>query len=458
MHSSRWSLAALAVFMSQFRGTVLSAVISKVASDGGIARTRGFKSLRDVSDANATLIETVSLSTASPTSLTTLSDGAVLTTVVPVTLTFATLVPYLSSNTSYLPSQTAVATLKPASFPIIPIAAGGGGLVAIILVVILYMLSRRRRQRKAIRHSTIKQLVRPDLDSEFPQPDRSNMASRTFSRLTFSAPTVLCLFLFLTFAQRSVSLSWSAVDPSDTEVLSEISPSAISSVNVAPNAQSFSTAPGLLPDSAPILYPSTTLGSGGTPVSSVTVTLTSESTAIVSVPSTPVSSAFPASSTSEGTAVTSASAISTTGPGVTEGSTPETVTSTTTSSFPGPVPTSTFANAVHVSNPQASASLSSSTTTFTAVSLSFFTSNGQIHTTAIPIKSTSVTAVPIPVPVPTHSPTVNAAKSKLHLSTSVAVGIAIGAVAIFLVLVLCYIINRRRHLRKRAFLRLGEEI
>ncbi|KAJ7045087.1 hypothetical protein C8F04DRAFT_1174076 [Mycena alexandri] len=183
MRSSRWSFAALAVFLSQFQST-LSAVSAKVASDGGIARIRGLKSPRDA-------FSNVSLSTSSSTSLSTLSDGEVLTTVVPVTLTFATLVPYLPSYTSYLPSQSAAATPKPASLPIIPIAAGGGGLVAIVLVVILYMLSRRRRRRKAIRHSTIKPLVRPDLDSEFPQPDRSNMASRTFSRLTFSAPYVV---------------------------------------------------------------------------------------------------------------------------------------------------------------------------------------------------------------------------------------------------------------------------
>ncbi|KAJ7045086.1 hypothetical protein C8F04DRAFT_1067659 [Mycena alexandri] len=263
--------------------------------------------------------------------------------------------------------------------------------------------------------------------------------------------TILYLFLFLTFSQRSASLSWSAVDPSDTDVLSEISPSATSSANygsnIATDAQSFSTIPILPPISAPILFPSTTLDNMTT--FSITQTFTPESTTVIYAPSTPVSSASTASSASVGT-VTSLSATSTAGWGIP----PITVTGTTT--FPGPISTSTFANAVHVSNPPPSASLSSSTIIFTTVSLSSFTSNGQIHTTAIPITSTSVTAVP--VPVPTHSPAVNAAKSKIQLSTSVVVGIAIGAVAIFLVLVLCYIINRRRHLRKRAFLRLGEEI
>ncbi|KAJ7157216.1 hypothetical protein C8R46DRAFT_1113815 [Mycena filopes] len=144
-----------------------------------------------LSDTNATLIETVSLSTSSSTSIFTNSaDGEALTTVVPVILTFETLVPYLPSDSASPPSQSATATLRATSLPIIPIAAGGGGLVAVILVGVAYLVTRKRRSRTIIRHSTIKQ-VRPDLDSEFPSPDRSNMGSRTFSRLTFSAPYVV---------------------------------------------------------------------------------------------------------------------------------------------------------------------------------------------------------------------------------------------------------------------------
>lgn len=42
--------------------------------------------------------------------------------------------------------------------------------------------------------------------------------------------------------------------------------------------------------------------------------------------------------------------------------------------------------------------------------------------------------------------------------TKTRVGVALGGVALLLVLVLVYIINRRRDLRSRAFLRLGEEL
>ncbi|KAJ7361059.1 hypothetical protein DFH08DRAFT_364859 [Mycena albidolilacea] len=111
-------------------------------------------------------------------------------------------------------------------------------------------------------------------------------------------------------------------------------------------------------------------------------------------------------------------------------------------------PTSTFGNDIHVS-----ATLSPSTSIFTAsTSYSLFTQNGHITSTAIPILSTSVTLVP----VPTHTSAQTASKSS-GPSTSVAVGIALGGVAVFLGLVLLFIINRRRNLRRRAFLRLGEE-
>ncbi|KAK7063687.1 hypothetical protein R3P38DRAFT_2819779 [Favolaschia claudopus] len=100
---------------------------------------------------------------------------------------------------------------------------------------------------------------------------------------------------------------------------------------------------------------------------------------------------------------------------------------------------------------QITPTLSPSTTIFTiATSYSLFTTAGHVTSTPVPVLSTSVMMVPI-------TPTQTSKASKHSLSTSMSVGIAIAGVAVFLVGVLIYIVRWRRKLRRRAFLRLGEE-
>ncbi|KAJ7361058.1 hypothetical protein DFH08DRAFT_1031689 [Mycena albidolilacea] len=136
---------------------------------------------------SSALIETVSLSTSLSASLFT-SNGQAETTSIPITLTFASLVPYLPSIATDPPSATP--TSPKSSLPILPIAAaGGGGLAFVILGVgVCLLCRRRRRQRAALRRlTTLKGL--PDLDSELPRGEIPG--SRTFSRLTYSAPYVV---------------------------------------------------------------------------------------------------------------------------------------------------------------------------------------------------------------------------------------------------------------------------
>ncbi|KAJ6520465.1 hypothetical protein C8R45DRAFT_61097 [Mycena sanguinolenta] len=120
--------------------------------------------------------------------------------------------------------------------------------------------------------------------------------------------------------------------------------------------------------------------------------------------------------------------------------------------------TSNFGNDVHIS-----ATLSPSTSIFTTTTYSVFTTDGHTATTAIPVLKTSVTLVPVPTSSSTQTASSSPAQTASSRpssgpSTSEAIGIALGGVAIFLSLILCYIIKRRRNLRRRAFLRLGEEI
>ncbi|KAJ7146355.1 hypothetical protein C8R44DRAFT_864127 [Mycena epipterygia] len=112
---------------------------------------------------------------------------------------------------------------------------------------------------------------------------------------------------------------------------------------------------------------------------------------------------------------------------------------------------STFGENVHVSN---SETLSPSTSIFTTLSFSTFITNGQVRSTAVPVVSTSVTLVPVPTPTSVQT----ASRTSSGPGTKTRVGVALGGVALLLVLVLVYIINRRRDLRNRAFLRLGEEL
>ncbi|KAJ7819926.1 hypothetical protein B0H14DRAFT_1349905 [Mycena olivaceomarginata] len=139
---------------------------------------------------SSALIETVSLSTSLSASLFT-SNGQAETTSIPITLTFASLIPYLPPNATNLPSEIETPTSSKSPLPILPIAAAGGGGLALVILgvgVCLLCRRRRRRQRAALRHlTTLKGL--PDLDSELPRGEIPG--SRTFSRLTYSAPYVV---------------------------------------------------------------------------------------------------------------------------------------------------------------------------------------------------------------------------------------------------------------------------
>ncbi|KAJ7762340.1 hypothetical protein DFH07DRAFT_408097 [Mycena maculata] len=147
---------------------------------------------------SGTLIESVSFSTTTTTSFFT-SNGQIETTTMPITvIAFATLVPYLPSSpapsaTSASPSQT-----KPPPLPILPIAVavGGGGLVALILAAALYVFLRRRR-RRPVRIGRNQPQTKLCLNTvpletlDSPLAHEPNNGSRTFSRLTFSAPYVI---------------------------------------------------------------------------------------------------------------------------------------------------------------------------------------------------------------------------------------------------------------------------
>ncbi|KAJ7919377.1 hypothetical protein B0H13DRAFT_252381 [Mycena leptocephala] len=206
MYSFRWSPVVLVIFLGQLRRITSTAIprADDYEEMGGVGKSRLNYLPRDTASAaltftpslSATLIETVSLSTTVTASLFTASNGEVEITSIPLTLTFATLVPYVPSGSaaaSDLPSATAasettIQTPK-SSLPILPYAAGGGGLIAVILLVTLWLLCRRRRRVAALRRSTVVEKQRPNLDSELPRARGG--PSRTFSRLTFSAPYVL---------------------------------------------------------------------------------------------------------------------------------------------------------------------------------------------------------------------------------------------------------------------------
>ncbi|KAJ7511869.1 hypothetical protein B0H11DRAFT_718005 [Mycena galericulata] len=115
--------------------------------------------------------------------------------------------------------------------------------------------------------------------------------------------------------------------------------------------------------------------------------------------------------------------------------------------------TSSFGNDVLVSA-SVTETLSASTSIFTTSSDSIFTTGGHVTSTEIPVLTTSVSW--IRVPVPTQSSAQGTAKSS-GLSTSARSGIAVAGVTVFLLFVLVFIIIRRRTLRNRAFLRVGEE-
>ncbi|KAJ7200230.1 hypothetical protein B0H12DRAFT_548051 [Mycena haematopus] len=141
------------------------------------------------SDPTSALILTVSLSTSLSASLFTY-NGQAETTSIPLTLTLTNLVPYVPSEAADAAnpaSETGTNTAPKSSLPILPIAAGGGGLAVLIVAVALYLLCRRRR-RKALRCGTTVK-THPDLDAELPRGEIPG--SRTFSRLTYTAPYVV---------------------------------------------------------------------------------------------------------------------------------------------------------------------------------------------------------------------------------------------------------------------------
>ncbi|KAJ6541747.1 hypothetical protein B0H19DRAFT_1268706 [Mycena capillaripes] len=486
---------------------------------------------------SSTLIETISLSTSFSASIF-VSDGLAEISSIPFTITYATLVPYVvpSPDAQSAAAQTpesANQTSK-SSLPILPIAAGGGGLVLVILLSISYLLYRRRRQiavRRSLQDEKRLPPPQPNLDTELPRRG----PSRTFSRLTFSAPstglhllheddvlsffslpwtagyvhlsdmlaeTVISLLLFLSiFVQRSACQS--SVDPSSSDAESLTNQANISSATPtlasvgAPGSGKAVPTDGIVFKSVGGLDPplsAPTFGSVGPPTvvaptfsgvgsGELAITATKTFSGIfitsgASDPDPPTSSGpsaepppptgsttfdppTPPLTTSDPPTIislpaTSTSDISTTSQGVppVDQFPTASIDPPLTDSPPTP-PTfsSTFGNNVHISG-SAQATLSPSTSIFTAAtSYSFFTSNGHIGSTGIPILSTSITLVPV---APTQS--VQASSKSSGPSTSVAIGIALGGVAVFLALILCYIINRRRHLRNRAFLRLGEEI
>ncbi|KAJ7919376.1 hypothetical protein B0H13DRAFT_252467 [Mycena leptocephala] len=288
--------------------------------------------------------------------------------------------------------------------------------------------------------------------------------------------TIISIFLFLTiFVQRSTGFSWVVEANNDTESqtsVSSASPGFIPVSNfggidsISTDASSASAGFSLPTQNNHISSSSSTVTPSG-PGGGGATTTTTTSTEVVVTGTQTFSAIFVTVTDTQSFTSDGNTASPTVTGGDAPASPPVTLTVSVTSppqgvppvnqlpstitdsQLPTPV-TSTFGNAVHVSD-SAKETLSRSTTVFTTTSFSIFTSDGHIRSTGIPITSTSVAFVP----VVSHSAQVTSQSS--GPGTSVAVGIALGAVAIFLVLVLCFIINRRRHLRNRAFLRLGEE-
>ncbi|KAJ6601191.1 hypothetical protein DFH09DRAFT_558278 [Mycena vulgaris] len=275
--------------------------------------------------------------------------------------------------------------------------------------------------------------------------------------------TILSVFLFFTI-QRAVGLplDYYPISESLENGTSETSVSSSGSATAIVFASHFAT---LFP-TPPIYYPGaystivTNASSAQPPVLTGTQILSIENTisrppAISAPPSGPAATSLPASTTSVLQTLpgsSGGSVVSDVPPaGVT--SAPAVPTSQPAALTSSPA-TSVFGNAVHVSDPAVTVSetLSPSTRIFTTVSLSVFTTDGHVRTTAVPVISTSVTMVPVP------TATAQNKSSSSSLSTRVRVGLAVGGLAVFLAIVLVLIVSRRRYLRNRAFIRLGEEL
>ncbi|KAJ7762338.1 hypothetical protein DFH07DRAFT_956815 [Mycena maculata] len=117
----------------------------------------------------------------------------------PVTATLVSLIPYLPSQSSVPQTHNSV---------ILPLAAAVGGLVTIVFAVALCMFVRGRQRRRVVKIGRNQPEKKLRLDTaplealEAPAHTPSIVGSRTFSRLTYSAPYVL--------PQSPISLSTAA--------------------------------------------------------------------------------------------------------------------------------------------------------------------------------------------------------------------------------------------------------
>ncbi|KAJ7508485.1 hypothetical protein B0H11DRAFT_1902109 [Mycena galericulata] len=141
----------------------------------------------DPSFFSSALIESVSFQTTTSTSVFT-SNGQTETTTIPITITaFESLVPYLPSETPETPEPPAP-TKSRSTFPVLAITAAAGGLVAVLLATALYVYIRQRR-RRPVRIGSDQKLCLNTVPLD--TLDVPAHGTRTFSRLTFSAPYVL---------------------------------------------------------------------------------------------------------------------------------------------------------------------------------------------------------------------------------------------------------------------------
>ncbi|KAF7302942.1 hypothetical protein MKEN_01256700 [Mycena kentingensis (nom. inval.)] len=84
----------------------------------------------------------------------------------------------------------------PFKFPIIPVVAGGGGAVIALLLFVIYILLRRRRKRprepaRVARLDLAPEMELGPVNSEDREQPTGGRGTRSFSRLTFTAPYVI---------------------------------------------------------------------------------------------------------------------------------------------------------------------------------------------------------------------------------------------------------------------------
>ncbi|KAF7302537.1 hypothetical protein HMN09_00888100 [Mycena chlorophos] len=279
------------------------------------------------------------------------------------------------------------------SFPVIPIAVAAGGTAILLVLLLIILIYRCRRLRQPRRAAP---LEGSPLGTEVGRRTPGPADARSFSRMTFSAPYVL--------PRSPTSRSASTAAPSTVSIGQQyrVSPTTVMSLN----------------DTVACSFPTTVLVSTSPTLSQTTLpqfTSTTTTTLYTSVQVTSVSW-FP--TTTRTTDVVGVSQTETS-------SSRAERTSTTRKSFP---PNTSLVSAA------ASGSHILSLSPFPTVDGGQPVLNSTQSSSASSVRTASATT-----------------------TVSFRIGVAVGGVVLVMLIALTYIVIRRRALRRRAIIRLGEE-